>query len=247
MASPDYSIIIPAYNEQEHLPATLSAIGHIMQEIRDYSGEIIVVDNNSTDCTKDIAVRHGATVVFEERRQIARARNAGARVSHGTYLIFLDADTIIPLSLLRKTLDALTAGTACGGGALIEFDAVVGVIPRMMVWTWECLSRTMRWAAGSYLFCLREAFVDIGGFDERYYAGEEIVLSQALVAWGKKRGLKMMILDEYVITSARKLRWFRSRDLVKAVVQFLLCPALLKSQDACWVWYRRPSQEDARR
>lgn len=241
MASPDYSIVIPAYNEQEHLPATLSAIGHIMQEIRDYSGELIVVDNNSTDCTKDIAASHGATVVFEERRQIARSRNAGARASRGGYLIFLDADTIIPLSLLRKTLDALMTGTLCGGGALIQFDSAVGAQSRMMVWIWECLSRTMRWAAGSYLFCLREAFVEVGGFDERYYAGEEIVLSRALGAWGKQRGLKMTILDEYVITSARKLRWFRHRDLAKVIVQFLFSPSLLKSQDACWVWYRRPS------
>ena len=206
--SPEYSIIIPAYNEERYLPATIMVLRRIVDEIREYSGEIIVVDNNSTDRTSEIAARNGATVVFEQRQQIACARNAGARVSRGQYLIFLDADTIISSTLLRKTLNGLKSGGLCGGGALIGFDTVAGMELRVAVWIWECLSRSMRWAAGSYLFCLRQAFIDVGGFDERYYAGEEILLSQKLNAWGKSRQLKMGIIDEKVITSARKLQWF---------------------------------------
>ena len=45
---------------------------------------------------------------------------------------------------------------------------------------WDVISRLCQWSAGGYLFCLREAFEGVGGFDERFYAGEELHISQAL-------------------------------------------------------------------
>ncbi len=50
-----YSIIIPAYNEEELLPQTLEAIDKAMAGISHYSGEVVVTDNNSTDRTAAIA------------------------------------------------------------------------------------------------------------------------------------------------------------------------------------------------
>ncbi|NQZ69946.1 MAG: glycosyltransferase, partial [Lentisphaeria bacterium] len=90
----DYSVIIPAYNEEKLLPDTLASLKEKMSDVTDYSGEIIVVDNNSTDATAEVAKAAGAIVVFEEHRQIARARNAGGQIAKGRYLIFLDADTL---------------------------------------------------------------------------------------------------------------------------------------------------------
>ncbi len=74
---PDYSIIIPAYNEEELLPATLASVGKAMQAVSSHRGEIVVADNDSSDRTAEIARDAGARVVYEEHRQIARARNSG--------------------------------------------------------------------------------------------------------------------------------------------------------------------------
>src|SRR4030065_256939 len=99
----DYSIIIPAYNEQELLPATLQSVQQAMA-VQELAGEVIVVDNNSTDAPATIAAPAGARVVTEAINQISRVRNAGARAANGRYLIFLDADTVISPKLLIKAL-----------------------------------------------------------------------------------------------------------------------------------------------
>ena len=60
------SIIIPAYNEEKYLAATLSSVHEAIETYDDkHSVEIIVTDNGSTDQTREIAEKHGATVVFE--------------------------------------------------------------------------------------------------------------------------------------------------------------------------------------
>ena len=112
------SIVIPAYNEEPFLPDTLVALDAAMNEIGE-RGQVIVVDNNSTDATARVAEEHGAEVVFEPVNQISRARNAGAAAAGGKHLIFLDADTLLPAELLRTALDNLESGTCCGGGALV--------------------------------------------------------------------------------------------------------------------------------
>ncbi|MDP6450516.1 MAG: glycosyltransferase, partial [Lentisphaeria bacterium] len=112
--APDYSIIIPAYNEAELLPATLERVNAVVAEITTHRGEIVVTDNDSTDSTGEIARRHGARVIEEPIRQIARARNAGGKHSCGRYLIFVDADTLITAELLRQSLAALDGGDCVG-------------------------------------------------------------------------------------------------------------------------------------
>jgi len=90
------SIIIPVYNEEYFLPRLLESIEK--QEFRDY--EVIVADNHSKDKTAEIARQHGARVV--EGGLPAVARNRGAEASKGEYLLFLDADTVLPGGFLEK-------------------------------------------------------------------------------------------------------------------------------------------------
>ena len=92
---PRFSIIIPAFDEEAFLPATLSILKAAMNSVAE-SGEVIVADNNSTDRTAEIAREHGARVVFEPENQIARARNAGARAAsaESDWLIFLTGRSV---------------------------------------------------------------------------------------------------------------------------------------------------------
>ena len=64
--------------------------------------EIVVVDNASTDRTQEIALKAGARVVVETKRSIAKARNTGAKFASGQNFIFVDADTLVPMKVIRK-------------------------------------------------------------------------------------------------------------------------------------------------
>ncbi len=138
--TPDYSIIIPAYNEEQLLPDTLSSVRRAMAALPERSGEIVVTDNDSTDDTPEIARAAGAEVVFEEHRQIARARNTGGQFSRGRYLIFVDADTGITPELLAKTLTALDSGKICGGGTVVRFDRRRSRVIDFLLWVWVFFS-----------------------------------------------------------------------------------------------------------
>ncbi len=231
-----YSVIIPAYNEALWLPQTLQNLKEIMTAVN-VPGEVIVVDNNSSDHTAEIARTHGARVVFEAENQISRARNAGARIASGEALIFLDADTRIPEGLLRTALKNLEDG-ACGGGTTVTFDRPAGPFARMILSAWNTVSLSFKLAAGSFIYCRRNAFEAAGGFSEKLYAAEEIRLSSDLKKWGKKHNRSFEMITDYpVITSARKLdKPFRT---FLATLTCLFFPFLVYSKKLCWYWYKR--------
>lgn len=239
----DYSIIVPAYNEEDYLPDTLASLKESMAALPEFHGEIIVTDNNSSDRTAEIAEAAGARVVFEAHRQIARARNVGGREALGRYFIFVDSDTRISPALLRKTLTTLESGKHCGGGTIPEFDGHLKPWGKRFLKLWIFLSKTFKWACGAYVFCTREAFLETGGFDERYYASEEIHFSRALRRWGRKRGQRFVILDEPILTSARKQEWYSTRELLLMTLGILFHSRRLQNRDACHMWYRRPGDD----
>ena len=76
------SFVVPAYNEETELSSTLAAIRAAVSGVYQ-PFEIIVVDDASRDATPEIAEQAGARVISIHRRQIAAARNAGARVARG--------------------------------------------------------------------------------------------------------------------------------------------------------------------
>lgn len=238
---PRYSIIIPAYNEAQELPATLEAV-KIAMAAQEAPGEIVVVDNNSTDDTAGVARARGADqVVGEPINQIARARNAGAGQSQGRYYIFVDADTRISAELLAESLTRLESGRFVGGGAVIHFEGSVSAVGRFGISLWERISRLMQIAAGSYLFCRADAFHEVEGFDERLYASEEVRLSRLLKKWGRQRGLHFRIIESSPAqTSARKLNWFSGPQILGWVFLMMLFPLAVRWRKLCGFWYRRP-------
>lgn len=242
--TPDYSIIIPAYNEAIELPATLASIRSAMTA-HPLSGECIVVDNNSSDRTAEIALEHGADqVVFEPVNQIARARNTGVRASRGAFLIFVDADTRISPQLLTEALRRLQYGNCVGGGTIIEFDSEIGPIGRTSIAVWKRISQLTRTAAGSFLFCRRDAFEDIGGFDQKLYASEEVRLSRLLRKWGKAHDLSFdIITGAPARTSARKLQWYSGPKMLGWIFFMMLVPIAVRSRKLCGFWYERPEDQ----
>lgn len=192
------SFVVPAYNEERYLPATLAAIHASARELGlDY--EIVVADDGSTDATARLAGEGGARVVHVQHRQISKTRNSGAREARGERLVFVDADTHVNAPLLAAAIAALEGG-AVGGGARPDFAPEAPRWAHRLIRAVVGFMALFRWAAGCFIFARRDAFEAVGGFDERHFAGEEIMLSQAL-----KRQGEFVILREGLITSPRKL------------------------------------------
>jgi glycosyltransferase involved in cell wall biosynthesis len=235
-----YSVIIPAYNEEELLPHTLEALQTAMSEVL-MKGEIIVVDNNSSDKTPDIAKQYEAKPVFEPINQISRARNAGARHARGIYLLFLDADTLISPGLLQTALDNLKNKLCGGGGSTVLPDKKIKPFYQRGLEIWNWFSVRSEIAAGSFIYCLRDGFEAVGGFSEKVYASEEVWFSMEYKRWGKKRGLGFKIINTApVITSTRKFDWYSSPQIILMLLLVVLCPLIVRSRRLCDLWYCRP-------
>lgn len=242
--TPDYSIIIPAYNEERLLPATLASVEEAMAACQ-MVGELIVVDNNSTDDTARLAQERGARVVFERVNQISRARNAGARAAQGQFLVFVDADTLLPPGLLRAALENLARGDCCGGGALLQFDKPMPMLAEKALDLWNRLSKSRGLAAGCFIYCLRQGFDAVGGFSEKLYASEEIRFSRQLRQWGAQRGRPFNVIEEpRIVTSARKVESMTPLDLALTALQLMFPPAF-RFRFLCPMWYRRPDGDKA--
>ena len=229
------SVIVPAFNEERLLAGSLAAICSAMGAFDD--AELIVCDNNSTDRTGEIARAAGATVVFEPHNQIARARNRGAAAASGDWLVFVDADSYPDAELFGDVVRE--AATGCIGGGATVAVGTDDAVARAWVGFWNLLSRTMKWAAGAFIFCQADAFRALGGFSETFYAGEEIDFSSRLKRLARRRRQRVTILHRHPLrTSERKIQLYTKREHFAFMLKTLLLGGRpLRSRDACRVWY----------
>ena len=224
------SIVVPAFNEEKLLATTLASIREAAGGL---DAELIVCDNNSTDRTAEIARQAGAKVVFEPVNQISRARNAGAAAASGDWLVFVDADSFPDRDLFAELSQAMASGRYVGGGATVRFDEA-DFLSHGAVSLWNLISRTMRWAAGSFVFCRADAFRAIGGFSIELYASEEIDFSRRL-----KRLGRFTILHRHPLrTSGRKVRLYSKREYFSLLLRIVLSGGrALRRRDDCFALY----------
>jgi glycosyltransferase involved in cell wall biosynthesis len=234
------SIVVPAFNEEGGLGATLGSIRTAMRvfDRRGWLSELIVCDNNSTDATTAVARQAGATVVFEPVNQIARARNTGAAHATGDWLIFVDADSHPTAALFEDVAAEIDGGRCLAGGSTIVYDNP-HLLVRAIVRGWNTTSRLNRWAAGSFIFCEAAVFREIGGFDLAFFAGEEIDLSRRLKHVARRRGRAITILHEHpLLTSDRKMRLYTAREIATFMLRAALAPRrTLGNPRECYSWY----------
>jgi glycosyltransferase involved in cell wall biosynthesis len=234
------SVVIPAFNEAKLLAGSLASVRQAITAFTaaGWDAELIVCDNNSTDATPDLARAARARVVFEPVNQIARARNSGAAAATGDWLIFIDADSYPTPELFGAVLREIQSGRCLGGGSTVRMD-----LPRVWgwvgLWLWNGVSRVMRWAAGSFIFCETAAFWRLGGFNQELFASEEIDFSKRLRREASRERKKMLILrDHPLLTSGRKLHLYSWRDYLRLLYQTVRHRgANLKDRDRCRIWY----------
>lgn len=234
------SFIVPAHNEEAWIGRCVSAIRNGAESLGE-PHEIIVVDDASTDATAAIARQQGAQVVRVEHRQIAATRNTGAQQAHGDILFFVDADTLTNAPAIQSALRAIRAG-AIGGGCVPRFE---GWLPWWFRLTEPFIEPAVRLAcflpSGTFLFCTRSAFETAGGFNENYFAAEEVVFVAAL-----KRQGRFTILAETVVTSGRKIRAHSFWTLARLSARLVFLGSRgVRSRRGLEYWYE-PEREKAK-
>ena len=197
------SIVIPAYNEEKYLPATLSAL----KAARIEDTELIVVDNKSNDATREIAESFGAQIVDDSVHNIGRVRNTGARNSSGEVVVFLDADTIVRPGVFEKIVVEMNDPGCFGGSVAVEYERPFR--RRWMtffMWLWTWLGKLTRMRQGAIQFYRRAVFNELGGFDETIYVGEDIELHWRLDKLARERGGFTAFIEEPPVTTSSR-RW----------------------------------------
>lgn len=116
---PTVSIVIPVFNSMRTLQRCLDAI--FQQDYPRERYEVIVVDNNSSDGSPELARRYPVRLEFEREIQGPHAAtNAGVRVAQGDILVFTDSDCVPEPSWLRKLVRPFADDEIVGAGGAIE-------------------------------------------------------------------------------------------------------------------------------
>ena len=185
------SVVIPALNEAERLPATLASVR------REEGVEFIVADGGSRDATTSVAAAHGARVIRTPPGR-GRQMNAGAVESRGVRLLFLHADTRLPPDYLRQVDQVLDREDTAAGAFHLAFDRP-GPQLRLIAAGANLRSRLFALPYGDQaLFMNRTVFEEVGGFPEKLIM-EDYELVRRLRRHGQVR-----LAPGSVITSARR-------------------------------------------
>ena len=234
------SVVIPAFNEEKLIGATLRSIQAAGGAFSDlgWAMEIVVCDNNSTDATAELGRAAGARVVFEPVNQIARARNTGAAAAGGEWLVFVDADSHPARELFAEVAGEIQSGRCLAGGCTVRMDQR-HFLGDLGTGLWNLVSRMAKWTAGSFIFCETAAFRKIGGFNAELFVSEEIELSKRLKKLARQEGKKVVILHRHpLLTSARKLSLYSGREYLWFCAKAIFRPRkTLTNREECDPWY----------
>ncbi len=199
---PLVSIIIPAFNEEETLPDTIKSIRKSI-EYSGFTSEIIVVDNYSEDETFNVAKKLADVVFQEKKKVISIVRNKGAKNAKGKFLIFIDADTLIPREAIKKIVGELASGAVVVGCKIMPhplnfFEKLVfGVLNFIL----QLSAIRLAAFSGNCVGYKKNVFDQVSGFDTERVACEDHDLSNRVA----KHGRAVFLNDLVVLTSNRRV------------------------------------------
>jgi len=187
------SVIIPAYNEERALPATLHHLLRLPGEF-----EVLLVDGGSDDRTVDVASNLAGVTVLRAPKGRAVQMNAGAAVARGEWLLFLHADTLLPAEALVR-LNGLEEDPAVEAGGFLHRFSGSDWRLRMISWldNFRCVRSRIIYGDQA-MFVRKGLFERLGGFPEVAIL-EDVAFCEKLV-----QATTPLVLSPPVMTDARK-------------------------------------------
>ena len=176
---PLVSIIIPTKNEAKHISSSCESVKK--QNYPQDKLEIIVVDNNSDDKTKEIAYRY-TDKVFDKGPERSAQRNFGVKKSRGDFFLYLDADMILHQDVVKECVDNV-----------IKDSQIVALYISEIIMGESFWCKVRRFERGFYdatcidcaRFIKKDKFLAVGGFDESMSGPEDWDLDRKLRQLGK--------------------------------------------------------------
>ncbi len=195
------SIIIPVYNSSRTLSRCLQSV---FQQECTLPYEVIVIDNNSTDNSREIATQYPVILQEEKKRGASPARNKGIKTAQGEIIVFLDSDCYAEKNWLQNLVEPLQQTTdigTCGGNLLPappqnileEYSSFRRILSQERVYKNERFSPPFFLTAN--LAVRHSILEDIQGFDE-----ELVICEDADLCWRiQKKGWKLYYQKSAVV------------------------------------------------
>ena len=189
------SIVVPAYNEEDYIEQTLKSIlsQNIILKYSDYF-ECIVVDNESTDKTSQIAKQY--CQVISAPRGLLNARDAGIRTAVGDIIVLCDADTYYPPNWLNLILRHFHSAEVVGVHGPLLYSGATLPMRIAIVWATYLPHQRRMFLGGNSAF-RRNVYFKIGGFDLAIDQTDRVLVAyEAELHFGDKlRQLGKVIYD----------------------------------------------------
>lgn len=210
------SVIIPTLNEEALIEALLLQLNELKAH---YPIEIIVVDGQSTDRTREIAARYCRNILLTSPGRGGQF-NLGARRASGDILWFLHADSQLQSDSFPRLVRLIAAG-ATGGCFMLKF-ADERLIYRFIAFGSNLRAKWLNSYYGDQgIFVHRDVFYQLGGFREIPLM-EDVEFSRRL-----RKKARVQVVDAYLVTSPRRFRKGVLRTLL--LMQALKLAFLLKA------------------
>lgn len=209
------SVIIPTYNEAKYLPGLLGSLKR--QSYKDF--EIIVADARSRDKTRSIAMKSGCRVV--DGGLPSRGRNIGAKASRGDWLLFLDADVVLPHDFLKKAMAEAQRRKLSVASTLVT-PLSNKKIDKIFHEAYNIYAKVTRsfypHAPGFCIFAKKKIHEAIGGFSERVKLAED----HDYVVRASRRGKFGLLKSVRIPVSVRR---FDRDGRANIAMKYLACEA----------------------
>ena len=192
------SVVIPAYNAQETLGNCLDALERQTMPREEY--EIIVVNDGSSDGTREATIGRNVVLISQPNRGAAAARNAGAHRARGGIILFTDADCVPEPNWIEAMISPFADQDVVGASGWVCTHQK-GLVPRFIQLEYD--ARYVNIAKHRYIDHIntatgayrRESFLENRGFLENLLGAEDVELSFRLA----NRGHKMVSAPEAIV------------------------------------------------
>ncbi len=211
------SLVIPTYNEEKYITKLFQSL----ERSTLYPDEILIIDDHSTDRTREIAKSYGAEVILVDKRNIGYARKVGMLIAKHNILVSGSADMVVDSMWLERLTAPIRLGYDVSFGR-IDVDStniidknVAQFLNLYSEWAFKLFK--LVWVSGDNIAISRPFYYKIGGFKE-LKMGEDMELVRRAIRFGKVYYAK----DAIIYTSDRRIRkWGRIRFFLYYLLAYL--------------------------